>query len=95
MSDTRQAWRLRAARMRWRLVPLALAALTGLSCATAPTPSTQSGTAAAYSSAVFPAAEWDRVDDPASVGWSRAGLDSVRAILDTLPEAGYDEIADA
>ena len=89
MFDTRQARRLRGARMRWRFVPIALAAITGLSCATAPAPTTQSGTAAAYASAVFPGTEWDRHDDPQSVGWSRAGLDSVRAMLETLPSTGF------
>jgi hypothetical protein len=28
--------------------------------------------------AVFPGAAWERIDDPASIGWSAAGLDAVR-----------------
>lgn len=92
MIPTRQAWRLRAVRLGWRTVPLVLAVAT-LSCATSPALTRETpSTAAAYSSAVFPGAEWDRAD-PESAGWSRAGLDSVRAMLETLPSTGLIAVA--
>ncbi|MDQ8153389.1 MAG: serine hydrolase, partial [Gemmatimonadota bacterium] len=33
---------------------------------------------------VYPGADWERVSDPAAIGWSRAALDSVRATLATM-----------
>jgi CubicO group peptidase (beta-lactamase class C family) len=38
---------------------------------------------------VYPAASWQRVDDVACAGWSRAGLDSVAAHLATLTTTGF------
>jgi CubicO group peptidase (beta-lactamase class C family) len=69
-----------------RAIPALLAALA-LGCATATRPA--AAPAAAATTAVYPGAEWERIADPASVGWSRAGLDSVRARLATLPSTGF------
>lgn len=33
---------------------------------------------------VFPGADWERVADPAAAGWSRSGLDSVRATVSRM-----------
>lgn len=38
---------------------------------------------------VYPGASWDSITDPAAAGWSRAGLDSVRARLSALPSTGF------
>jgi CubicO group peptidase (beta-lactamase class C family) len=43
---------------------------------------------AAATRAVYPVPSWTRIDDPESVGWSRAGLDSVRTRLSTLATTG-------
>jgi CubicO group peptidase (beta-lactamase class C family) len=44
--------------------------------------------AAATAPAVYPVPSWTAIDNPESVGWSRAGLDSVRARLATLATTG-------
>jgi CubicO group peptidase (beta-lactamase class C family) len=38
---------------------------------------------------VFPGASWDSISDPRTVGWSRAGLDSIRAQLTATPSTGF------
>ena len=38
---------------------------------------------------VYPAAEWERIDRPESVGWSTAGLEQARAKLSTLATTGF------
>lgn len=38
---------------------------------------------------VYPGADWERIADPASVGWSREGLEAVRAELAKLPSTGF------
>jgi CubicO group peptidase (beta-lactamase class C family) len=43
---------------------------------------------AASAHAVYPAPSWARIEAPESVGWSRAGLDSVRTRLSTLATTG-------
>ena len=43
----------------------------------------------AAAAATFPGTSWERIADPASVGWSQVGLDSVRARLETLPTTGF------
>ena len=66
------------------------AALLPLGCAPSAAPATTPAPAAvAAASAVYPGATWARIADPASVGWSAAGLDSVRAHLATLPSTGF------
>ncbi len=66
-----------------RVRAAALAALTLAGCAgTQPTRPTTSPSATA---AVYPGAEWERMADPASAGWSAPGLDSVRALASRMP----------
>src|SRR5688500_20371617 len=38
---------------------------------------------------VYPVPSWTRIEDPESAGWSRVGLDSVRARLATLSTTGF------
>jgi hypothetical protein len=38
--------------------------------------------------AVWPGATWDSIRDPRTVGWTRSGLDSVRAVLSTKETTG-------
>src|SRR5688572_4416548 len=65
--------------LRQKLAHLALGLLLAAApaCRTTPAPAT----AAARVAAVYPGAEWERVPSPEAVGWSSAGLDSVRAEL--------------
>jgi CubicO group peptidase (beta-lactamase class C family) len=44
---------------------------------------------AAATRAVYPVPSWTRIENPESVGWSRSGLDSVRARLGTLSTTGF------
>ena len=46
-------------------------------------------TPAAAATTVYPGATWDSITNPASIGWSRPGLDSVRAKLGTLTSTGF------
>jgi CubicO group peptidase (beta-lactamase class C family) len=39
--------------------------------------------------AVWPAATWDSIRDPRTAGWTRSGLDSVRAVLSTKETTGF------
>ena len=63
-----------------------LAVSTG--CATAPAVSAPS---AARAAATYPdsARDWARWDDPAALGWSRAGLDSVSTRLAAMPSTAF------
>lgn len=67
---------------------LLLAAAVGCAPAAAPAP-ISAPAAAAAPAPVFPGASWERAADPASLGWSQAGLDSVRARLEALPTTGF------
>ena len=86
---------IRLPRLRPSRVPHALARLlllgtlgAGLGCASrAPVAAPPSASVAAR--AVYPGASWERIAAPESLGWSRAGLDSVRARLATLPSTGF------
>ena len=69
-------------------VALLLALLGAAACAVTPAPSGRAGTAVA-SAPVFPGASWDTLRNPESLGWSRAGLDSVHAVLRTKPTTGF------
>jgi CubicO group peptidase (beta-lactamase class C family) len=42
---------------------------------------------------VWPGAQWDSIASPEARGWSRAGLERVRAKLATLPSTGFVAIA--
>ncbi|MBI4421583.1 MAG: serine hydrolase [Gemmatimonadetes bacterium] len=70
------------------LVVATLWAAIGLGCAPAAHAPAAAPTAAA-SAYVYPGATWEFIADPESVGWSRAGLDSVRAKLSTMPSTGF------
>jgi CubicO group peptidase (beta-lactamase class C family) len=65
-----------------RLLRLALGILLAAApgCRTAPAPA---------ATTVYPGAEWERVPSPEAVGWSSAGLDSVRAELAKGPSTGF------
>lgn len=67
-----------------RFVLLALVA--ALAACSSTTPSSQATPAAA--APVYPGADWERVADPTSLGWSRQGLDSVRATLSRMATTG-------
>ena len=86
---------IRLPRLRPARVPHALARLlllgafgAGLGCASR-APVAAPSSAAVAARAVYPGASWERIAAPESLGWSRAGLDSVRARLATLPSTGF------
>jgi len=69
-----------------RFLLLSVALLAGATCA----PARQSDRATAASvTAIYPAAEWERIDRPEQVGWSAADLDSVRARLSKMSTTGF------
>ncbi|MEX2155184.1 MAG: serine hydrolase [Gemmatimonadaceae bacterium] len=80
--------------MRFALRPLSFIALAAaaaagsLACARQSTVAYQSPSALA-AAPVFPGATWDSIADPRTVGWTRSGLDSVRAQLTALPSTGF------
>lgn len=51
------------------------------------------GARAQQPAAIYPAAEWERVDKPETAGWSAAGLERVREKLATLPSTGLVAVA--
>jgi CubicO group peptidase (beta-lactamase class C family) len=59
---------------------------------TAPVPSAAS--AATKSAFVYPGAEWEKIADPASVGWSPAALEAARAELSKLSTTGFMAVVD-
>jgi CubicO group peptidase (beta-lactamase class C family) len=69
--------------LKIRLLGVVLCVAGATSCA----PSGRATTTA--DRAVFPAAEWERVERPEHVGWSAADLDSVRARLGKLSTTGF------
>lgn len=60
-----------------RILVVVLAAT--LACS--PSRQTTLGALTAVNAAVYPGAAWDTIADPRTVGWTGAGLDSVRAAL--------------
>lgn len=85
---------------------LALALLLSSSCGTrqappvagpaAPPPSAAPAApapSAATSALVFPGADWERIADPASAGWSPASLDAARAELSKLGSTAFMAVA--
>ena len=84
---TRSARARASARLLHRSV-LAASLLLAAGCASAPAVTTPS---VARATATFPdsARDWARWDDPAALGWSQAGLDSVRARLSTMPSTAF------
>lgn len=69
-------------------LPLGLALALSLGCGTAAPPQAAPRTAASADAAVYPAAAWERIQTPESVGWSSAGLEAVRQKLSTMPTTG-------
>jgi CubicO group peptidase (beta-lactamase class C family) len=68
-----------------RIASIALVAVYVPGCgATAGT-----STTAAAVQAVYPGAEWGSISDPATVGWTPADLDSVRARLSAMSTTGF------
>jgi CubicO group peptidase (beta-lactamase class C family) len=87
---------MRTTFLRARLaVPLVVAA--ALACARQPRPAVGASgvaiaappVAAAATTAVFPAAEWERLARPEDAGWPSADLDTVRARLSRLSTTGF------
>ena len=72
-----------ALRLRFLAVALCVSGLT--TCA----PSAHVGTESSSTRAVFPGAEWERIERPESVGWTAADLDTVRARLGKLSTTGF------
>ncbi|MBW7934785.1 MAG: serine hydrolase, partial [Gemmatimonadaceae bacterium] len=67
----------------------AAAALAACSTPTpAPAPQATPKATPKAAPAVYPGADWERVRDPAAVGWSQAGLDSVRATVSRMATTG-------
>ncbi len=52
------------------------------------TPSPSPNAVPAPAAIVYPGADWERVSDPTAMGWSREGLDSVRAALSRMATTG-------
>lgn len=73
--------------IRIRLFYVVVAA--AIACSPARQGSIGAPASTASTSAVYPGASWDSIVDPRSVGWSRGGLDSVRAELAKLPSTGF------
>ncbi|HEX7091953.1 MAG TPA: serine hydrolase [Longimicrobiales bacterium] len=75
-------------RLRQSIVlPAALALVVG--CGTATAIHEPAVATAPATSAVYPGAEWERIRDPESVGWSSAGLEAVRQKLSTMATTGF------
>jgi CubicO group peptidase (beta-lactamase class C family) len=68
-----------------RLVAFALLFTGGATCA----PARQASVETAATRAVYPAAEWERIERPELVGWTAADLDSVRARLSSNSTTGF------
>ena len=67
------------------VVAVAMLLASATTCASAP----RAGTGSTASRAVFPAADWARVERPEDVGWTAADLDSVRTLLSRLSTSGF------
>jgi CubicO group peptidase (beta-lactamase class C family) len=68
-----------------RLAVVALFVASATTCATSGSTTSE----ATVAHAVFPGAEWERIERPESVGWTAADLDSVRARLSKLSTTGF------
>ena len=73
---------------RGRRIATVYIALATLSCARQSSPVYQAP-GALVANAVWPGATWDSIRDPRIAGWTRAGLDSVRAVLSTKETTGF------
>jgi CubicO group peptidase (beta-lactamase class C family) len=74
--------------MRHALFSLFVAASLATAGCASPRPPEVTANATA-SAAVYPAAEWERIANPESIGWAQADLDSVRARLSQLSTTGF------
>jgi CubicO group peptidase (beta-lactamase class C family) len=75
-------------RDRVRRIAIVSLALATVACARA-TSSANQAHDALVANAVWPGATWDSIRDPRTAGWTRAGLDSVRAVLSTKETLGF------
>ena len=76
---------------RWmgrRAIASLLVAALAIGCATPAIQGTRTPAAAAVAP-VYPGATWDSIANPEAVGWSRDGLEQVRAKLATMPSTGF------
>lgn len=73
---------------RARLIAIVSFVLATLSCARARSSALQAHDAL-VANPVWPGATWDSIRDPRTAGWTRAGLDSVRAVLSTKETLGF------
>jgi hypothetical protein len=67
---------------RGRRIAIVSVALATVSCARQSSPVYQAPSTL-VANAVWPDATWDSIRDPRTAGWTRSGLDSVRAVLTT------------
>jgi hypothetical protein len=68
-------------------IPIVCIALATVSCVRASS-SVYQAPSTLVANAVWPGATWDSIRDPRTVGWTRSGLDSVRAVLSTKETTG-------
>jgi CubicO group peptidase (beta-lactamase class C family) len=73
---------------RGRRIAIVSVALATVSCARQSSPVYQAPSTL-VANAVWPDATWDSIRDPRTAGWTRSGLDSVRAVLTTKETAGF------
>jgi CubicO group peptidase (beta-lactamase class C family) len=74
---------------RAAIVAAIVVSAVSAACATRAGQESGPSTAALSSSPVYPGATWDSITRPEAAGWSRTGLDSVRAKLATMPSKGF------
>jgi CubicO group peptidase (beta-lactamase class C family) len=75
-------------RRRFVSAIVALAAL-GTACVTPATQQGATSSSAVARGTVYPGATWDSITRPEEAGWSREGLEQVRAKLATMPSTGF------
>jgi CubicO group peptidase (beta-lactamase class C family) len=74
--------------MARRIIASLLIAALAIGCATPAIQEARTPTAASLTS-VYPGATWDSIANPEALGWSREGLEAVRAKLATMPSTGF------
>lgn len=73
---------------RSRRIAIVYMALATVACAHQSSPVHQAP-GLLVANAVWPGATWDSIRDPRTAGWTRAGLDTVRALLSTKETTGF------
>ena len=68
---------------------LVLTLLGAGACAAAPATPAGAAIGAMAAPPIFPGTSWDSLRNAEALGWSRAGLDSVHAVLRTKPSTGF------